>query len=45
MGYFLVRIDSRVVNYDCRGFIRLTTGLKSFSVEKERDQTEKNIGA
>ena len=27
MGYFLVRIDSRVVNYDRRGFIRLTTGL------------------
>ena len=27
MGYFLVRYDSRVVNYDRRGFIRLTTDL------------------
>ena len=26
MGYFQVRYDSRVVNYDCRGFIRLATG-------------------
>ena len=25
MGYFQVRYDSRVVNYDRRGFIRLTT--------------------
>ena len=25
MGYFKVRYDSRVVNYDCRGFIRLAT--------------------
>ena len=25
-GYFQVRYDSRVVNYDHRGFIRLTTG-------------------
>ena len=27
MGYFPVRYDSRVVNYDHRGFIRLATGL------------------
>ena len=27
MGYFQVRYDSRVVNYNCRGFIRLATGL------------------
>ena len=27
MGYFQVRYDSRVVNYDHRGFIRLTIGL------------------
>ena len=27
MGYFPVRYDSRVVNYDRRGFIRLATGL------------------
>ena len=26
MGYFQVRYDSRVVNYDHRGFIRLATG-------------------
>ena len=26
MGNFLVRYDSRVVNYDRRGFIRLATG-------------------
>ena len=28
MGYFQVRYDSRVVNYDCRGFIRLATGTQ-----------------
>ena len=27
MEYFLVRYDSRVVNYDRRGFIRLATGV------------------
>ena len=27
MGYFPVRYNSRVVNYDCRDFIRLATGL------------------
>ena len=27
MGYFPVRYDSRVVNYDRRGFIKLATGL------------------
>ena len=27
MGYFQVRYDSRIVNYDRRGFIRLATGL------------------
>ena len=26
MGYFPVRYDSRVVNYDRRGFLRLATG-------------------
>ena len=25
MGYFQVRYDSRVVIYDCKAFIRLTT--------------------
>ena len=28
MGYFQVRYDSRVVNYDYRGFIKLATGCK-----------------
>ena len=32
MGYFQVRYDSRGVNYVRRGFIRLTTGLDSVSV-------------
>ena len=27
MGYFPVSYDSRVVNYDCRGFIRLAAGI------------------
>ena len=27
MGYFQVRYNSRVVNYNCRGFIRLATDL------------------
>ena len=27
MGYFQVRYDSRVVNYDRRGFIRLSTEI------------------
>ena len=27
MGYFQVRCDSRVLNYDHRGFIRLATSL------------------
>ena len=29
MGYFQVRCDSRVVNYNRRGFIRLATGLSA----------------
>ena len=28
MGYFQVRYDSRVVNYDRRGFIGLATGFE-----------------
>ena len=35
MGYFQVRYDSRVVNYDRRGFIRLATDVYF---------TKKNIG-
>ena len=27
MGYFQVRYNSRVINYDHRGFIRLATGF------------------
>ena len=34
MGYFPVRYDSRVVNYERRGFIRLDTGRKH-SIEGE----------
>ena len=30
MGYFQVRYDSRVVNYDRRGFIRLATDWTIF---------------
>ena len=30
MGYFQVRYDSRVVNYERRGFIRLATDLAEF---------------
>ena len=33
MGYSQVRYDSRVINYDHRGFIRLATGL----VDKDGD--------
>ena len=27
MGYFQVRYNSRVINYDCIGFIRLATEI------------------
>ena len=30
MGYFQVRYNSRVVNYDRRGFIRLATGVINY---------------
>ena len=36
MGYFQVRYDSRVVNYDCRGFIRLATGVSVLLYGKRR---------
>ena len=29
MGYFQVRYDSKVINYDRRGFIRLATEVKT----------------
>ena len=32
MGYFQVRYDSRVVNYNRRGFIRLATGCDEYNV-------------
>ena len=32
MGYFQVRYDSRVVNYDRRGFIRLATGRTAYVI-------------
>ena len=31
MGYFQVRYDSRVVNYVCRGFIRLATEVVDYA--------------
>ena len=42
MGYFQVRYDSRVINYNCRGFIRLATedfGLESFVTPLYRAST------
>ena len=33
MGYFQVRYDSRVVNYNRRGFIRLAADLVKIEVE------------
>ena len=36
MGYFPVRYNSRVVNYDRRGFIRLATGYNSRVVNYNR---------
>ena len=37
MGYFQVRYDSRVVNYDRRGFIRLATEVRSDYMQKSAD--------
>ena len=34
MWYFQVRYDSRVVNYERRSFIRLTTGLSTLNILK-----------
>ena len=34
MEYFLVRYNSRVVNYERKMFIRLATGFKNFSYYK-----------
>ena len=34
MGYFQVRYDSRVVNYECKLFIRLATGLPPLAMNK-----------
>ena len=34
MGYFQVRYDSRVINYNCRGFIRLATAVTSWGLSK-----------
>ena len=36
MGYFPVRYDSRVVNYDRKKFIRLATGLLFNKIGLER---------
>ena len=39
MGYFPVRYDSRVVNYDHRGFIRLATGAGPIKILKRKFYT------
>ena len=36
MGYFPVRYDSRVIIYDCRGFIRLATAQKRKEIREKR---------
>ena len=41
MGYFQVRYDSRGVNYDRRGFIRLATGLCSKRICNQFPYTDK----
>ena len=41
MGYFQVRYDSRVVNYDCRGFIRLATEQQTNDEACVKDVSEK----
>ena len=33
MGYFQVSYNARVVNYDHRGFIGLTTGLSTYKID------------
>ena len=43
MGYFQVRYDSRVVIYDCRGFIRLDTGLSNFIMSLCKGNIRYNI--
>ena len=40
MGYFQVRYDSRVVNYDRRGFIRLTTDFFAKNVWEPKQAKE-----
>ena len=40
MGYFQVRYNSRVVNYDRRGFIRLATGVVSLAHKLNSHQQE-----
>ena len=42
MGYFQVRYDYRVVNYDCRGFIRLATGLIFRDIDCVRERWKCN---
>ena len=42
MGYFQVRYDSRVVNYDRIGFIRLTTDQTCFFKKNQLINREPN---
>ena len=37
MGYFQVRYDSRVVNYDHRGFIRLASGTRKLDLAEKKE--------
>ena len=39
MGYFQVRYDSKIVNYDHRGFIRLATGLLHAVLQLQQEVT------
>ena len=47
MGYFQVRYDSRVINYDRRGFIGLATGLNVvfyISVNSLQSSFDRSVG-
>ena len=43
MGYFQVRYDSRGVNYDRRGFIRLATGCRRRHSRTSNSRTRSSI--
>ena len=45
MGYFQVRYNFRVVNYDRRGFIRLATGFTKLVFFKIAENDTKYFGS